>query len=44
VAEQNGNQKLLEQADKLEALARRQHALRICKLAHHHCSNPPESP
>jgi TolA-binding protein len=31
VAQHNGNTRMLEQADKLEALARRQHAIRQCR-------------
>jgi hypothetical protein len=42
IAEQNGNTRMLEQADKLETIARRQF------IIHHHghgpCDHPPESP
>lgn len=39
VAQHNGNTRMLEQADKLEALARRQFAIRQCRINHGDCDD-----
>lgn len=43
VAQRNGNERMLDQADKLEAIARRQFLIHACS-GHSPCEQPPESP